>query len=322
MRRRPFIALFGAAAASRPGTALAQQTQAGHPPIIGWLLVQRPNPIFHEIIAELARLGWVEGKTVTYDVRVATADMSDLHALAAELVNRPVTLILAEPTSIAAAQRATRTIPIIGLANDMKASGFVSNIARPGGNTTGISIFGSELDVKRLELLAELVPTARRIAVLTESKTGPSMARLDAAARELRIELVVVEARNEDEIDPALDSIVVSGVEAVNVLVSAVFHRGRKGIIARMEAARLPAIYQGPDYPREEGALIAYGPRRVLMAQLVAGQADRVLRGALPGDLPILQPTKFELAINLKTAKTLGLTVPPSLLTRADEVIE
>jgi putative ABC transport system substrate-binding protein len=148
------------------------------------------------------------------------------------------------------------------------------------------------------------------------------VAQLDAAARELRIELVVAEARNGNEIDPALDSIVASRVEAVNVLASVVFHSARKEIIARMEAARLPAIYQWPEYPRDQGALIAYGARQALIAQLVAGQIDRVLRGALPGDLPVVQPTKFELAINLKTAKALGLAVPPSLLARADEVIE
>jgi putative tryptophan/tyrosine transport system substrate-binding protein len=238
--------LLGGAAASRPGTGLAQQTQAAHPPIVGFLntVPVRINPVFREIVAELGRLGWVEGKTATFDVREVAADLSDVQALAIELANRPVTLILAGAPAVAAAQRATRTIPIIGNADDMKASGFVSNIARPGGNTTGVSIFASELDVKRLALLTELVPTARRIAVLTESKAGPSMAQLDAAARELRIELVVAEARNGNEIDPALDSIVASRVEAVNVLASAVFFRGRKGIIARMEAARLPAIYQ------------------------------------------------------------------------------
>jgi putative ABC transport system substrate-binding protein len=322
MKRRQLITLLGAVAATRPETVLAQQTQAGHLPIIGSLLFSPGNPAKVALDAELERLGWVEGKTAIYDVRVVPPDLSGLQTLANELASRPVTLIITGAPGITAAQRATRTIPIIGIADDMKANGFVSNIARPGGNTTGVSIFAPELDVKRLALLTELVPTARRIAVLTESKAGPSMARLDAAARELRIELVVAEARNGDEIGPALDSIVVSRVEAVNVLAAGVFNTGRKGIVARMNAERLPAIYQWPEYPHEEGALIGYGPRQALIGQLLAGQVDRVLRGALPGDLPIVQPTKFELVINLKSAKALGLTVPPSLLLRADEVID
>src|SRR5262245_45100029 len=190
MERRQFIVLVGGAAASRPGVVLAQPAQGSqHPPIVGWLgsVPMRPNPIGDEIVAELARLGWIEGKTVTYDVRDAPSDLSKLPAIAAELANRPVTIILAPaPPAAAAAQRATRTIPIIALADDMKAMGSVSNIARPGGNATGVSIFASELDVKRLALLAEMLPAARRIAVLTDSKAGPSMARLDAAVRELR----------------------------------------------------------------------------------------------------------------------------------------
>jgi putative tryptophan/tyrosine transport system substrate-binding protein len=326
MERRQFIVLLGGAAASRSGAVLAQSAQGTpQPPIVGWLtsVPMRPNPIGDAISAELARLGWVEGKTVTYDVREAPPDMSKLPAIAAELANRPVTIILAPaPPAAAAAQRATRTIPIIALADDVQASGLVSSIARPGANTTGVSIFASELDVKRLALLAELVPAARRIAVVTDSKVGPSMAQLDAAARKLRVELVVVEARNKGEIGPALEAIVASRVEAVNVLASVIFHGGRKTIVARMEAARLPAIYQWPEYPRDEGALIAYGPRQSLIRQLVAGQVDRVLRGAAPGDLPVVQPTKFDLAINMRAARKLGLAPPPSLLARADEVIE
>lgn len=283
----------------------------------------RPNPIIDAIAAELARLGWVEGKTVTYDVRDPPSDLSKLPAIAAELANRPVTAILASsPPAAAAAQRATRTIPIIALADDMQASGLVPSLAHPGANTTGVSIFASELDVKRLALLVELVPAARRIAVLTDSKVHPSMARLDAAARERRVELVVVEARNEGEIGPALDSIAASRVEAVNVLASVIFHGGRKTIVPRLVAARLPAIYQWPEYPREEGALIAYGPRQAQIGQLMAAQVDRVLRGAAPGDLPVVQPTTFALAINLRAARKLGLTPPGALLAQANELIE
>jgi putative tryptophan/tyrosine transport system substrate-binding protein len=325
MERRHFITLVGGAAAGRSGTAFAQPAQGTRTPVIGWLMAvqMRPNPISDEIIGELARLGWVDGKTIAYDLRDAPSDLSKLPAIAAELAARPVTAIVAPaPPAAAAAQRATLTIPIIALADDMQASGLVASIARPGANTTGVSIFASELDAKRLELLAELVPAARRIAVLTDSKTSSSMPRLSVAARELRLDLIVVEARNEAEIGPALDSIATVRVDAVNVLASVIFHAARKAICARMEAVRLPAIYQWPEYPREEGALIAYGPRQALIAQLVAGQVDRVLRGARPGDLPILQPTKFDLTLNTQAARKLGLVPPNSLLARADEVVE
>jgi putative ABC transport system substrate-binding protein len=326
MERRRFIMLLAGAAVSPPGKVLAQPAQGTqHHPIIGWLMSvpMRPNPIGDEIASELVRLGWIESKTTTYDVRDAPSDLSQLPAIAAELANRPVTVILApSPPGAAAAQRATRTIPIIALADDMQASGLVPNIARPGANTTGVSIFASELDVKRLALLAELVPTARRIAVLTESKIGPPMAKLETAARELRIELVVVEARNEGEVGQALDVIVRSRVQAVNVLASVIFHGVRKTIVPRLEAADLPAIYQWPEYPREEGALIAYGPRQALIGQLVAAQVDRVLRGAAPGTLPVLQPTTFDLAINLGAARKMSLTPPATLLALANEVIE
>jgi putative tryptophan/tyrosine transport system substrate-binding protein len=326
MERRSFIMLLAGVAISRPRKVLAQPAQGTqHHPIIGWLgsVPMRPNPIGDEIAAELVRLGWIEGKTATYDVRHAPSDLSKLPAIAAELANRPVTVILApSPLGAAAAQRATRTIPIIALADDMQASDLVASISRPGANTTGVSIFASELNVKRLALLVELVPTARRIAVLTESKTGPSMAQLETAARELRVELVVVEARNSGEIDRALDAIARSSVQAVNVLASVIFHGVRKTIVPWLEAAGLPAIYQWPEYPREEGALIAYGPRQALIGRLVAAQVDRVLRGAAPASLPVLQPTTFDLAINLRAARKAGLTPPAALLAQANEVIE
>ncbi len=324
MNRRQLAAMLVGAAAGSPLNAFGQPTSQGGP-IVGWIVpVQiRPNPIGEEIVAELARLGWINGKTITLDVRDPPPDPSQIPRIAAELVARPVGLILAPaPPAAAAAQRATHTIPIVALADDMQASGLVSNIARPGGNTTGVSIFASELDAKRLALLAELVPSAHRIAVLSEAKTGPTMTQLQAAAQDLHISLEVVEARNEDQIDPALDAIVASRVDAVNVLASVFFHAARRRIVGRLETARLPAIYQWPEYTREEGALIAYGPRQTLVGRLVARQVDRVLRGSPPGDLPVIQPTKFDLSINVSAAKKLGLAPSPALLARADELVE
>jgi len=189
MKRRQFAAMLVGAAGSAPLKALGQPTSQ-RLPVVGWLqaLQVRPNPIGDEIAAELGRLGWVNGKNVTYEVRGPPSDLSLLPRMAAELAALPVTLILAgSPLSAAAAQGATKTIPIVALADDMQARGLVSNIARPSGNTTGVSIFASELDAKRLALLVELVPSARRVAVLTASKADPTMLQLQVAARELKI---------------------------------------------------------------------------------------------------------------------------------------
>jgi ABC-type uncharacterized transport system substrate-binding protein len=327
MRRREVIACLAGAAVTRPLAAHSQQSpRSPRAPVIGYLAYSSPGPnvISDEIFEELRRLGWAEGETVAYDRRYAMGDPARLPALAAALASRPVDLILApSPPSAAAAQRASRSIPIVTLADDMQRSGLVPSIAHPGGNTTGVSIFASELDAKRLSLLTELVPKARRIAGLAESIAGPSVPQLRTTAHELGIELVMFEAGSEAEIVTALDAIAAAGpLDAVNVLASVVFHNGRKAILARMEAARLPAIYQWPEYASAERALIGYGPRLALIARLVAEQADRVLRGVPVAELPVMQPTTFELAINLKTAEALDLAVPPALLARADEVIE
>jgi putative ABC transport system substrate-binding protein len=167
----------------------------------------------------------------------------------------------------------------------------------------------------------EMVPAARRMAALAESNTRPSVAQVAANAHRLGIELALIEAPSLDKLDSALDAVATAKVDAVNVLASAVLYNGRRAIIDRMAASRLPAIYQWPEYA-VEGALMAYGPTLTLISRLVAEMIDRVLKGVSPAELPVLRPTKFELAINLKTAKALGLTVPTTLLARADEVIE
>jgi putative ABC transport system substrate-binding protein len=329
MRRRDVLALVGGAAALAPlVTTHAQQTlpKSGQAPLIGYLTYfsPGPNPIGDGIVGELRRLGWSEGETVAYKRRYGMGDSARLPAFAAELVARRVDLILApSPPAAAAVQRATRSIPIVALADDMQASGLVASVARPDGTMTGVSIFASELDAKRLALLTELVPKARRIAGLAESIAGPSVPQLRGAARELGIELVMFEAGSEAKIEPALDAIAAFGsIDAVIVLASVVLHNGRRAIIARMEAAHLPAIYQWPEYASAEGALIAYGPQQALVARLVAEQVDRVLRGASVAELPVVQPTKFNLVINTRIVRQLDLAVPAALLARADEVIE
>jgi putative ABC transport system substrate-binding protein len=191
----------------------------------------------------------------------------------------------------------------------------------PGGNTTGVSILASELDVKRLEILHEFVPQARRIAVLVDTTTISTRAQLASAARNLGVELVPFEAQSPDEISRMLDAIATAKVAAVNVLASPLLNLARLQIIERMRVYRLPAIYQWPE-SGEDGALLAYGPRQVLCYRHVVSLVDKVLRGAKPADLPIEQPSKFELMVNLKTASALDMTISPALLLRADEMIE
>ena len=203
----------------------------------------------------------------------------------------------------------------------MVGSGLAASMPRPGGNTTGVSILASELDVKRLEILHEYVPQARRIAVLVDPTTISTRPQLISGARDLGVELVWFEASDSKELGRALDAIATANAQAVNLLASPVLNNFHRPIVERLHDARLPAIYQWPEIA-EDGGLLAYGPRILLCYRYVVSLVDKVLRGAKPADLPIEQPTKFELSVNLKTAGAIGLTIPPTLLLRADEVIE
>jgi ABC-type uncharacterized transport system substrate-binding protein len=245
-----------------------------------------------------------------------------LPTLASELVTRNVEIIVTfgDP-AIRAVQQATPQIPIVGMADDLVASGFVASMARPGGNTTGVSILASELDVKRLEVLREFVPHARQIAILVDPTTNSTRPQLEKAARDLGVQLSLFEAKDPAQLARALDAIVVAGADAVNVLASPILSNLRAAIIDRLRQARLPAIYQFPE-AAEEGGLLAYGPRQLVAYRHVVSHVDKILRGRLPADLPVEQPVKFQLAVNLKTATSIGLTISPSLLLRADEVIE
>ena len=322
MRRREFITLLGGAAAAWPLAARAQQ---GRLPLVG---VLRPNPKdITETFAQPFRrymraIGWEEGRNIRFLFVWAEGRSDRAPALAGELIAQNVDLIIAfgDP-AIRAAQRATQAIPIVGMTDDMIGSGLAASMARPGGNTTGVSILASELDVKRLEILHEFVPQARRIAVLADPTTISTRAQLASGARDLGVELVQFEAQSPDEIGRALDAIAMAKVEAVNVLASPILNAARRLIIDRMHDAHLPAIYQWPETV-EDGGLLSYGPRNLLCYRHVVSLVDKVLRGAKPADLPIEQPSKFELVVNLKTAGTLGMTIPPTLLLRADEVIE
>jgi putative ABC transport system substrate-binding protein len=321
MKRRAFIALLGGAAAALPRVVRAQQ---GHLPVVG---VLRPSakdadPFVEPFRRYMKAIGWEEGRNIRFLFAWMEGHNERAPLLADDFVAQNVDLIVTfgDP-AIRAAQRATQAIPIVGMTDDMVGSGLVASLARPGSNTTGVSILAPELNVKRLELLHEFVPQARRIAVLADPTTIATHAQLTDAARDLGVELVVFEIQNPIEIGGLLDAIAAAKVEAVNVLASPQLYGARSLIIERMRSARLPAIYQFPE-AAEEGGLLSYGPRILLCFRHVVSLVDKVLRGAKPADLPVEQPIKFELVVNLKTASALDMTISPLLLLRADEVIE
>jgi putative tryptophan/tyrosine transport system substrate-binding protein len=322
MRRRDLLTLLGGAAAAWPLTARAQQSRL---PVVGVLRPNRRDVL--ETFAEPFRrymkaIGWEEGRNVRFLFLWTEGLAERAPALAGELVAQNVDLIVTfgDPAT-RAAQRATAAIPIVAMTDDMVGSGLAASLARPGGNTTGVSILASELDVKRLEVLHEFVPQARRIAVLADPSTISTRAQLASAARDLDVEPVWFEAGSPEELSRAVDALTAAKVDAVNVLASPLLNFWRLQIIDWMRDARLAAVYQWPESV-EDGGFLAYGPRNLLCYRHVVSLVDKVLRGAKPADLPIEQPTKFELAVNLKTAGAIGMTISPTLLLRADEVIE
>jgi putative ABC transport system substrate-binding protein len=320
VKRRDFITLLGGAAAAWPVAVRAQERL----PVVG---VLRINPRDFETFAEpfrrdMKELGWEERRNVRFEFVWAGGRNEDVPALARELVAKQVDLIVTFGNlAVRAVQNATATIPLIGMSDDIVREGLAASMARPGGHTTGVSIMGADLDLKRLELLHEFVPSARRIAALIDLSTSDNQKGNEAAAGRLNLELVSFPVRNADDARRALDGITAAGVGAVNVLASPMLNGMRRTIIVRLVGARLPSIFEWPE-SAEDGGLIGYGAPVLSLYRRVAILVDKVLRGARPADLPIEQPTKFELAINLQTAKAIGLAIPPSLLLRADRVIE
>lgn len=267
-------------------------------------------------------IGWEEGRNIRFLFVWTESRNERAPALVHDLVEQKVDVIVTSgDPAIRAAQRATKTVPIVGLTDDMVGSKLAASLARPGGNTTGVSILASELNAKRLEILHEFAPQTKRVAVLADPTTISTRAALMSTARDLGLELVWFEAQSPDEIHRKLAAVADAKVEAVNILASPLLNATSPFIIDRMRDARLPAIYQWPEIA-ENGGLLAYGPRILQCYRLVVGLLDKVLRGAKPADLPIEQPSRFELVLNLKTANALGLTIPPSSLARADSVIE
>jgi len=324
MGRREFIGLVGGAVAW-PFAAMAQEP--GRIYRLGFLAGgPRDEQVnFTAMFESLRQSGFIEGQNLIVDWRAFADQVGRVPELAAELVEaKPDVLYASGDFAIRSMLRATTRLPIVGVTEDMVGSGLVSSLARPDTNLTGVSILSTELDSKRQEILIDAVPGLRRIAALadTNATVAHQLQALQDAARSRSVELSLHRVTKSEEIVAAIDAAKASGAAALNVLSSPVLYRTRRIIMQRAAELRLPAIYQFPE-EATEGGLAAYGPSFLaLYRDMVTSKLVRLLRGAKPADLPVEQPTKFQLVINLKTAKALGLTMPESFLLRADEVIE
>jgi putative tryptophan/tyrosine transport system substrate-binding protein len=321
MRRRKFIALMGASV-TWPFAATAQQARTYH---LGCLLpATRDTPLNVAFFEELRRRGFIEGQNLTVEYRAYGLHFDLIPQYAAELVTARVDVIAASgEETVRAIQQATKTIPIVAIVGDMLGSGLVTSLARPDGNTTGVSILARELDGKRQDILIEAVPGLRRMAVVIDVNYT-KFAKLEAlqeAARAHDIEFSIHRVARGEEIAAAIDSAQASGATALSILSSPMFYFNRHLIMERAAALRLPAIYFFPEMA-EEGGFAAYGPRLSQLFSEMAKQIIKLFRGSKVADIPVEQAAKFELVINLKTAKAMGVTVPEALLVRADKVIE
>jgi putative ABC transport system substrate-binding protein len=328
MKRREFIALLGGSAAACPIAARAQQPAM---PVIGFLNSTSPDAIadrlrgFHRGLKEN---GYVDGENVTIAYRFGENQNDRLPALAAELVQRRVNVIVAgtAPTATLAAKAATMTIPIVFLVSDDPVKlGFVGSLARPGGNLTGVNFFNAELNAKRLELLRQLVPGAARIALLVNpanvTTTESSVRDLEIAARVIGVQIRILNASSSREIDAAFDTMSRERPDALYVGGDNLLNSRRLQLAILAARHAIPAVYASRDYS-EYGGLMSYGANVADAYRQVGSHAGRILKGTKPADLPVVQASKFELVINAQTARTLSLTIPPSLLATADEVIE
>jgi putative ABC transport system substrate-binding protein len=322
MNRRNFITLLGGAAAW-PLAARAQQP--GRTYRLGFLIpLARDAPATIAFLDELRVHGFVEGQNLTIipgGFQVGNEQIDDL--VPALVKATPDAIISGGDVIPRALQKATQTIPIVVMTEDMVAAGFAASFARPGGNITGISLMSSDLDGKRQDILIEAAPGAGRIAALADANVATlrHLQALEEAARMHRKELLVVRAAKAEELVPAMNDASTRGAGALNVLSSPMLYLNRRVIIERAAELRLPAVYQWPEMA-EEGGLLGYGPRQVEVYRERARMVAKILNGAKPADLPVEQPTTFELVINLKTAKAIGHEVPAGLVLRADKVIE
>jgi putative ABC transport system substrate-binding protein len=296
---------------------------------IGWLSASaapRTNPAFTALVKGLRKLGYVEGENVIVEFRKADGQLDRLPGLAAEMVELPVDVMVAVGTEVVlrATQQATRTIPIVMLAvnYDPLAKGYIASLARPGGNTTGVFFMQQTLSSKRLELLKKTLPQLSRVFVLYDAQSADQLEPTEAAARSLGLQIKSLQLRNPPyDFDHAMTTAQQAHAEALVVLSSPVFFGQRNQVAAATVTYRLPAIFLF-GYYAAAGGLMSYGASLPGMFEYAATYVDKILKGANPADLPVEQPNKFELVINQKTAKQIGVTIPPIVLYQADKVIQ
>jgi len=326
MRRREFLGILGSAAAAWPFSARAQQSPL---PVIGFMSARSPDDtglVLQAFLKGLGEAGFFDGQNVTIEYRWARGDYSRLPAFAAEFVQRRVNVLATtggEPSALAAKQ-ATSTIPIVFVAGDPVKVGLVESLNRPGGNATGSYIATSEMEQKRLSLLHELTPGVPLIGVLLNPNfvgAPLQLPALEQAALKIGRRILIAKASNDEELNAAFALLVQQGIGALQVATDPYFDTRRDRIIAFAAQNRLPAVYQFREYALA-GGLVSYAPNITEAYRQAGNYTGRILKGEKPADLPVLQPTKFDFVINLKTAKALGLTVPFGLLNAADEVIE
>ena len=325
--RRTFIGGVAGGLLAAPFTLLAQQS--GRVRRIGFLArtsADSLSPLLDSFRQGLRDLGWIEGKSISIEYQFGDGQLSRLGELATELVRRNVDVIVTVDTPpTQAAQKATSTIPIvIAVSADPVGAGLVTSLAHPGGNTTGLSLLAPGSDQKNLELLKEALPKARRVAMIWDPNNRGMTLRLtaiQAAAPKLEMEIQSIAAGGPDDLAGALTAAAKKPPDALIVL-SPIYAAYRNEVVNFTTKTRVPLIFDTKGLAGEPGALLSYGVDLAVLFRRAAGYVDKILKGAKPSDLPIEQPTKFELVINLKTAKALGITIPQSLLLRADEVIE
>jgi putative tryptophan/tyrosine transport system substrate-binding protein len=323
MRRRDFVKAIAGSAALWPLAIRAQQT--GKLPTIGVLATTTPSGWPHEAFdRRLRELGWIDGKTVRIDYRWAAGSAERISAYAAEFVRAKVSVIVTGGNGVAAAKQATSTIPIVfAVAVDPVGSGFVDSLSHPGANVTGLSLEGPDMAGKRLQLLREVAPNRHRLGVLVNAAypaAEKELAQVQTAAEALGFQTAVLSIRRTEDIAPAFDKIG-DRADTLYVIAEALIHSNLAAIGALALAAHLPTICGDADAARA-GALLSYGPSFPDLFRSAADMTDMILHGKKPAQIPVEQPTKFVLMVNLKTAKALGVTVPPTLLALADEVIE
>ena len=326
MRRREFITLLGGVATTWPLAARAQQPAM---PVIGFLSARSPEESAHLVAAfqsGLADNGYIAGQTVLIEYRWALGQYDRLPTMAADLVRRPVAVLAAvggEPAAMAA-KTVTSTIPIVFAMDDPVKQGLVESFNRPGGNATGMAVLSPDLEAKRLGLLHELVPQASTIGVLLNPNFPPAQHQLEEvqiAAQATNLQILALRASTDRDIDEAFDRLIKQRIAALSVASDPFFDTRRDKLIGLAARYAVPTIYQFREYPAA-GGLISYGIDIANVYRQIGIYVGRILKGAKPADLPVMQPTKFELVLNLKTAKTLHLAIPSGVFSIADEVIE